>query len=1510
MKLVWQPVFMVMFLLGMGPSLLAQADFVATPSPVNVAPSDAFSVTIAVETSTSQLIDLAEIHLSFDPTLLQVTGLTTLGTTELPSQLVAPAFDNGGGTIDYAAGTTQNFPVANFDVLQIDFQAVAEGITSVDYDFTFPFSQTIITFNGSNVLGNAADIPVTIAAANIDPVASFIATPTSGPAALVVNVDASASDDPDGDNGLLQYSWDFGDTNTDTGVTSSNTYASVGQYTITLTVTDEDGGIDTETALIDVSEPTVVTYTITATPGPNGDISPLGAIVNEGDDITFNINPDPGFEVADVLVDGGSVGPVSSFDFLNVQADATISASFSAIPPFQVCIASGNPAFNALGRDFLGDPTAAPPAGPEFSRTNGNTFLGYNGAIAGTTPGSNEELLFQKEIYGGAGGDNPTFLYDVPVANGFYQVDLYFAEVFHPGAGGRVFDVFLQGNLMLDEYDLVDPVKDGVALQTAITRTYFIEVTNGNVNVQIGPASTDNGKLSGLCITEVSNANLHPISNIGDLNFEALLADAQTLNITDPENDVFSITFNGLPASLSYNPATNQLEGTPLISEIGDHIINAIISDGSNSPVTEEFTLTIEPSASNGPPVISAINDINVTEGGTANTDITISDDNDVYNTIFVLYDKSNPVGSTNDPITPSTVIPDTDYSFTDNGGGSYSFSWNTTAGDGRSYLARLTTDDGVNPPVEALFNINVAQPIPATILANTLANPLPWYGGAPSAPFTVTIETTTAQNIGFIDPGDFVEYLIDVPAAGDYNVEFFAGKGNAGPLTVTLSEENGGGFSPIGSFDANNTGWQTYVSYAFQVTFTNAGVQILRLDFSGSGGVNIRDFNFVPTNDTPPTINAIADVEVDEGGTATVNIQVNDDFNPAATIAIFDKSVPGGTNNPFTPAATISGYTFTDNGGGSYTLEWVTAIGDGRSYEARVTADDGANPPVTQAFTIDVAQDIPDVIFARTFANPLPWYGNSPQAPFTVSIEGAGNIGWIDNNEFVEYLVDVPSAGAYDFRVNASNGSGSTNTFNISEENGGGFNQIGSINVVNNGWSTFEDYNTTVTFANSGLQTLRFDFTGGTNIQEFELTLVSGNQPPVVNITSPVSGYAGEQGINISFSATANDPEDADVSASLTWTSDIQGAIGSGPSFSTSALNVGTHVITAEATDNDTGDPKTGSAQVTVIIGTAAPVCDVEFRVNAGGPVYNSASGDFEADQSVGNAGGDAQTGVPAPYIDLTPPAEDTTFGSNVALVSNTTAYPDYLFQTERFSQVANPDNMNWAFPTGNGTFDIDILFNENWTGEINNPRVFDVLIEDNLELDDYRPSVDGTQVNIAKVESFRVTVADGVLNINFLQGTQNPSVKGFSICRVCAVEITDIVANDPTDCNVNDGEIVINATGSNLEYSIDNGSSFQPGNSFTGLTAGTYDIVVREADATSCTASDSATLTAPSAPVINLVTANDPTDCNVNDGEIVINATGSNLEYSIDNGSSFQPGNSFTGLTAGTYDIVVREA
>ena len=70
-------------------------------------------------------------------------------------------------------------------------------------------------------------------------------------------------------------------------------------------------------------------YTIKATAGPGGSISPSGSIsVREGRDQTFTITPDKGYAVANVKIDGKRIGAVKSYTFENVRRTHTIEVIF------------------------------------------------------------------------------------------------------------------------------------------------------------------------------------------------------------------------------------------------------------------------------------------------------------------------------------------------------------------------------------------------------------------------------------------------------------------------------------------------------------------------------------------------------------------------------------------------------------------------------------------------------------------------------------------------------------------------------------------------------------------------------------------------------------------------------------------------------------------------------------------------------------------------------------------------------------------------------------------------------------------------------------------------------------------------------------------------------------------------------------------------------------------------------------------------------------------------------
>jgi hypothetical protein len=87
----------------------------------------------------------------------------------------------------------------------------------------------------------------------------------------------------------------------------------------------------------------VTTYTLTASGGPNGTISPSGAIsISSGASQTFTVTPASGYTISGVSVDGVSVGAPASYTFSNVTANHTISATFEAVAQYTITASPGS----------------------------------------------------------------------------------------------------------------------------------------------------------------------------------------------------------------------------------------------------------------------------------------------------------------------------------------------------------------------------------------------------------------------------------------------------------------------------------------------------------------------------------------------------------------------------------------------------------------------------------------------------------------------------------------------------------------------------------------------------------------------------------------------------------------------------------------------------------------------------------------------------------------------------------------------------------------------------------------------------------------------------------------------------------------------------------------------------------------------------------------------------------------------------------------------------------------
>ncbi len=123
------------------------------------------------------------------------------------------------------------------------------------------------------------------------PIAAF----TSSCVELVCDFDGATSSDPDGT--ISSYSWDFGDSQVSTLQAPSHTYSEDGSYTVTLTVTDNEGGISTSTETVEVQQtPTTTTGGFTET-----DLNPA-----RGENLSFTIEVPANATLLEVSTSGGS----------------------------------------------------------------------------------------------------------------------------------------------------------------------------------------------------------------------------------------------------------------------------------------------------------------------------------------------------------------------------------------------------------------------------------------------------------------------------------------------------------------------------------------------------------------------------------------------------------------------------------------------------------------------------------------------------------------------------------------------------------------------------------------------------------------------------------------------------------------------------------------------------------------------------------------------------------------------------------------------------------------------------------------------------------------------------------------------------------------------------------------------------------------------------------------------------------------------------------------------------
>ncbi len=222
------------------------------------------------------------------------------------------------------------------------------------------------------------------------------------------------------------------------------------------------------------------------------------------------------------------------------------------------------------------------------------------------------------------------------------------------------------------------------------------------------------------------------------------------------------------------------------------------------------------------------------------------------------------------------------------------------------------------------------------------------------------------------------------------------------------------------------------------------------------------------------------------------------------------------------------------------------------------------------------------------------------------------------------------------------------------------------------------------------------------------------------------------------------------------------------------------------------------------------------------GGGIYNNPSTNPTIKNSIfwGNiqngsttaAGADFYNYAPPPGYDSSPVPTATLSNSLLQLANNTTNYPNANFPSIGASNnlfAQDPLFVNSADPDGADNI---------W-----------MTTDDGLALTPCSPAI-----NVG--DNTGAPATDILGNARPYVGTVSTADMGAYEFQGDPIVITAPTVTQPT-CTLPTGTIVVNATGSGtLEYSINNGTNWQPGATFTGLSAGNYTLKVRTQGSPSC--------------------------------------------------------------------------
>jgi hypothetical protein len=789
------------------------------------------------------------------------------------------------------------------------------------------------------------------------------------------------------------------------------------------------------------------TYTITASAGPNGAISPTGSIVTSyGHDTTFTITPNLGYHIQDVLVDGISVGAVSSYTFTNVTVDHTIAASFmqdrppvlSPIGP-QTIAEGGHLVVRISATDPDGDPITLLaeqlPTNASFSDSTGGVgrFI-FN-------PDYSQAGLYNVRIIANSNSLADTELVSITVTN----VDQ--APILNPIGPQTI----AEGGHLAVRISASDADGDVISLsaEQLPTNAAFADSSNGVGHFTFNPDFTQAGiyhvrfiaRSNSLADTElvditVTESDRPPVlAPIGPQTVNEGDSLVFGISATDPDGAIPSLSALALPFNSSFSDngdGTGRLRFNTDINQTGIYNLTFIASDGQ---LADSEIVQITVNNVDRPPVLGSIGPRTVPEGGLLQFVVTSYD-----------LDGNSPMLSAN-PLPPNA-------SFHDSLNGDGLFRFQPDFGQNGVYNILFIASDGLLADSE-LVQITVTTTDRPPVF-DPVNNQFVLEGGSlsfdvhavdPDGPIPTLTAINLLRNSSFADnhngTGSF-QYNPDFTQAGINNVNFIASDGELsdtidvqittidagnqrpilapiGPKVVNEGQQlqfNIYGSDPDGTiptlvaqrlplnavFHDSTNGIGTFT---FNPNYSQAGADTV-LFYVTDGQLADSEYVFITVNnvDRAPVLNSIGPQSVLEGDSLGINISASD---------------ADGNFLIITAGPLVNHMTFTDHGNGTAFFSFLPDFSQSGVYFVRFIVSDStlADSETVQIAVMEAGNQPPvlapiDTAFYVTEGMTLtvPVSATDPEgSPLTLSASPlVQNMTFTDNHNGTGQLVFHPN--------------------------------------------------------------------------------------------------------------------------------------------------------------------------------------------------------------------------------------------------------------------------------------------------------------------------------------------------------------------------------------------------------------------------------------------------------------------------------------------------------------------